>query len=71
MNDSLRMEISAQTCRNLIQKVGFLRREMNDGRDELFLGKIAMVLIPCYYVAGDVIMTQGEVCVALLFASTN
>ncbi|KAI9339604.1 cyclic nucleotide-binding-like protein [Obelidium mucronatum] len=61
MNDSLRMEIAAHNCRELIQKVGFLRREMGDGRDELFVGRIATALIACYFVPGDVIITQGEI----------
>ncbi|KAJ3119578.1 hypothetical protein HK100_000248 [Physocladia obscura] len=60
MNESLRMEIAAHNCKELIQKVNFLRREANDGRDELFVGRIATVLIACYFVPGDVIITQGE-----------
>ncbi|KAI9335327.1 cyclic nucleotide-binding-like protein [Obelidium mucronatum] len=60
MNESLRMEISAHNCRDLISKVSFLRREQNDGRDELFMGKIATALVPCYFVAGDVLFTQGQ-----------
>ncbi|KAI9344939.1 cyclic nucleotide-binding-like protein [Obelidium mucronatum] len=60
MNDSLRMEIAAHNCRDLISKVSFLRREQNDGRDELFLGKIASALVPCYFVAGDFLFTQGQ-----------
>ncbi|KAJ3107277.1 hypothetical protein HK100_003609 [Physocladia obscura] len=61
MNESLRMEIAAQNCRELISKVPFLRREQNDGRDELFTGRIAGALLPCYYVAGDVLFVQGEI----------
>ncbi|ORY48993.1 camp-binding domain-like protein [Rhizoclosmatium globosum] len=61
MNDSLRMEIAAHNCRQLIQKVGFLRREVGDGRDELFVGRIATALTACYFVPGDVIITQGEI----------
>ncbi|KAI9335299.1 cyclic nucleotide-binding-like protein, partial [Obelidium mucronatum] len=60
MNESLRMEISAHNCRDLISKVSFLRRKQNDGRDELFLGKIATALIPCYFVKGDILFTQGQ-----------
>ncbi|ORY50801.1 camp-binding domain-like protein [Rhizoclosmatium globosum] len=60
MNDSLRMEIAAQNCRDLIAKVKFLRRNENDGRDELFVGKVAAEFIPCYYVTGDTIFTQGQ-----------
>ncbi|KAJ3380259.1 anaphase-promoting complex subunit Hcn1 [Entophlyctis sp. JEL0112] len=61
MNDSLRMEITTHNCRQLISKVPFLKREVGDGRDELFLGRIAAVLSPCYYVAGDVVITAGDV----------
>ncbi|KAI8619804.1 hypothetical protein BC830DRAFT_1225812 [Chytriomyces sp. MP71] len=61
MNDSLRMEIAAHNCRELISKVSFLRREQGDGRDELFLGRVATSLVACFFVPGDVIFTQGEV----------
>ena len=60
MNDSLRMEIAVHNCRELIKKVSFLRREEGDGRDDQFLGRIATVLQPCYFVSGDVIFTQGD-----------
>ncbi|KAJ3112557.1 hypothetical protein HK100_002296, partial [Physocladia obscura] len=60
MNESLQMEIAAHNCKELIQKVHFLRREIGDGRDELFLGRIATALTACYFVAGDMIITQGE-----------
>ncbi|KAJ3191182.1 anaphase-promoting complex subunit Hcn1, partial [Entophlyctis luteolus] len=61
MNESLRMEIAAHNCRELISKVPFLRREQHDGRDDLFSGRIACALEPCYFVAGDVLFVQGEV----------
>ncbi|KAI9337965.1 cyclic nucleotide-binding-like protein [Obelidium mucronatum] len=60
MNDSLRMEIAAHNCRELISKVSFLRREQNDGRDELFVGRIAVALTACFFVPGDIVITQGE-----------
>ncbi|KAJ3070728.1 hypothetical protein HDU98_006249 [Podochytrium sp. JEL0797] len=60
MNDSLRMEIATQNCRELISKVSFLRREQHDGRDELFIGRIAIALTACFFVPGDIIITQGE-----------
>ncbi|KAJ3097263.1 hypothetical protein HK100_005399 [Physocladia obscura] len=60
MNDSLRMEIAAQNCKELISKVSFLCREQNDGRDELFMGRIAIALTSCFFVSGDVIFIQGE-----------
>ncbi|KAJ3164645.1 Potassium voltage-gated channel sub H member 7 [Irineochytrium annulatum] len=60
MNDSLRTEIAVHNCRELISKVPFLRREEGDGRDELFIGRIATSLTPCYFVAGDNVVNQGE-----------
>jgi hypothetical protein len=61
MNESLRSEIAIHNCRELITKVPFLKRDENDGRDEMFLGKIATSLTPCYFVAGDVVINQGEI----------
>ncbi|KAJ3108527.1 hypothetical protein HDU97_000809 [Phlyctochytrium planicorne] len=61
MNDSLRLEIAIHNCQDLIAKVPFLRREMDDGRDELFMGRIAKVLKPKYFVKGDIIFEQGWV----------
>ncbi|KAJ3402078.1 anaphase-promoting complex subunit Hcn1, partial [Chytridiales sp. JEL 0842] len=61
MNESLRSEIAIHNCRELITKVPFLRREENDGRDEMFIGKIATSLVACYFVAGDVVISQGEI----------
>ncbi|KAJ3340754.1 anaphase-promoting complex subunit Hcn1 [Entophlyctis luteolus] len=61
MNDSLRMEIAVHNCKELISKVPFLRRVQNDGRDDLFAGRIASALQPCYYVAGDILFLQGEI----------
>jgi CRP-like cAMP-binding protein len=40
--------------------VPFLRRTEDDGRDSIFVGRIATLLIPCYYVSGDHIMQQGD-----------
>ncbi|KAJ3219854.1 hypothetical protein HDU67_009042 [Dinochytrium kinnereticum] len=61
MNDSLRLEIAVHNCQDLIAKVPFLRREMNDGRDEFFMGRIARALKPKYFVKGDIIFEQGWV----------
>ncbi|KAI8849359.1 hypothetical protein BC829DRAFT_185239 [Chytridium lagenaria] len=61
MNDSLRLEIAVHNCQDLIAKVPFLRREMNDGRDEVFMGRIARALRPKYFVKGDIIFEQGWV----------
>ncbi|KAJ3218421.1 anaphase-promoting complex subunit Hcn1 [Dinochytrium kinnereticum] len=60
MNDSLRTEIAVHNCRELIEKVPFLRRQQNDGRDDQFIGRIARSLSVGYYVNGDYIIRQGE-----------
>ncbi|KAI9343537.1 hypothetical protein BDR26DRAFT_858279 [Obelidium mucronatum] len=60
MNDSLRMELSSINCKQLIEKVPFLKREMNDGRDNIYLGKIATALNPLYFIPGDCIVNQGR-----------
>ncbi|KAJ3133283.1 hypothetical protein HK100_004498 [Physocladia obscura] len=61
MNESLRMEIAAHNCRSLIEKVDFLKRNVGDGRDELFLGRVAIALTALYFVSGDVIISQGDI----------
>ncbi|KAJ3179664.1 anaphase-promoting complex subunit Hcn1 [Geranomyces variabilis] len=61
LNDSLRQEIVIHNCRELITQVSFLCRNVGDGRDENFLGRIAMALKPVYYVTGDTIFEQGRV----------
>ncbi|KAJ3196571.1 anaphase-promoting complex subunit Hcn1 [Irineochytrium annulatum] len=66
MNDALKREIAMHNCKNLIEKVPFLRRSANDGLDEIFLGRIASALIPTYYVLGDNVVRQGETEVALI-----
>ncbi|KAI9345678.1 hypothetical protein BDR26DRAFT_143070 [Obelidium mucronatum] len=60
MNESLRAEICLQNTRDLIERVPFLRRKAGDGRDEIFLGRIATALKQQYYVAGDFITKQGD-----------
>ncbi|KAJ3239783.1 hypothetical protein HDU81_005281 [Chytriomyces hyalinus] len=60
MNDSLRMEIAAHNCKQLISKVGFLHREMGDGRDHVFLGRIATALSAVYFIPGDIIISAGD-----------
>ncbi|ORY25674.1 camp-binding domain-like protein [Rhizoclosmatium globosum] len=49
MNESLRAEISLQNTRMLLERVPFLRRDVGDGRDEIFIGRLAMALRPQYY----------------------
>ncbi|KAI8618159.1 hypothetical protein BC830DRAFT_20182 [Chytriomyces sp. MP71] len=60
LNESLRMEIATHNCRELVRKVPFLFRLQNDGRDELFVSKIASALQACHYIAGDVVFVQGQ-----------
>ncbi|TPX67285.1 hypothetical protein CcCBS67573_g07556 [Chytriomyces confervae] len=60
MNESLRAEILLKNTRALIEQVPFLRREENDGRDEIFIGRIARALRSHYYVQGDYITKQGD-----------
>ncbi|KAI9338801.1 cyclic nucleotide-binding-like protein [Obelidium mucronatum] len=60
MNEALRTEISLQNTRELIYKVPFLRREMNDHRNEIFYSRIASVLHVRYYIPGDCVTKQGE-----------
>ncbi|KAI9345014.1 cyclic nucleotide-binding-like protein [Obelidium mucronatum] len=61
MNESLKQEIAVHNCRDLIAKVPFLKREVGDGRDSLFLARIAKVLRPVYFIKGDLIFDQGWV----------
>ncbi|KAI8619055.1 hypothetical protein BC830DRAFT_842457 [Chytriomyces sp. MP71] len=58
MNESLRMELAAINSRQLIEKVPFLKREMKDGRDATYLGKIATALQPIYFIPGDYVINQ-------------
>ncbi|KAI8820100.1 uncharacterized protein EV422DRAFT_596928 [Fimicolochytrium jonesii] len=61
LNDNLRQEILVNNCRELVGKVSFLSRKMDDGRDEIFLGRIASALKAVYYLTGDIIFEQGKV----------
>ncbi|KAJ3416612.1 hypothetical protein HDV05_000894 [Chytridiales sp. JEL 0842] len=61
MNDSLRREIAIHNCKDLIDKVPFLRRELKDGRDDVFVGRIAQALQATHFVKGDTIFEQGWV----------
>ncbi|KAJ3251606.1 anaphase-promoting complex subunit Hcn1 [Chytriomyces hyalinus] len=61
LNEPLRKEIALHNCKSIISKVNFLRRDMGDGRDDLFLGRIAMSLKTCYFVTGDIIISEGGV----------
>ncbi|KAI9329858.1 cyclic nucleotide-binding-like protein [Obelidium mucronatum] len=67
MNESLRRELASITCKQLIEKVPFLKREMKDGRDQIYLGKIATALVPIQFIAGDTIVSQGEQATEMYF----
>lgn len=60
LNDSLRKELTAFNCRQLIEKVPFLKRQVGDGRDESFIGRIATSLRPNWFLKNDVVFEQGE-----------
>ncbi|KAJ3007185.1 UNVERIFIED_CONTAM: Potassium/sodium hyperpolarization-activated cyclic nucleotide-gated channel 4 [Siphonaria sp. JEL0065] len=60
MNESLRAEISLQNTRALIERVPFLRRNMGDGRDEIFFGRLATILHAQYFVKNDFVTKQGD-----------
>lgn len=61
LNDSLRQEIAIHNCKDLIGKVKFLNRNQQDGRDEIFMGRIANALRQMHFIAGDTIFEQGRV----------
>ncbi|ORY44146.1 camp-binding domain-like protein [Rhizoclosmatium globosum] len=67
MNDSLRAEIVLHNTRWLIEKVPFLRRSENDGRDEIFFSRIASKLHANYFTPGDFITKQGESAMDMYF----
>ncbi|ORY39904.1 camp-binding domain-like protein [Rhizoclosmatium globosum] len=67
LNNSLQREVASINCRKLIEKVPFLERSVGDGRDDIFLGKLAMALVPVCYLAGDFIFNQGEKSTEMFF----
>ncbi|KAJ3239784.1 Potassium voltage-gated channel sub H member 7 [Chytriomyces hyalinus] len=67
MNESLRMEITIHNCKQLISKVPFLNREMGDGRDHVFLGRLATSLTAAYFIPGDSIVTAGDIGTEMFF----
>ncbi|TPX55134.1 hypothetical protein CcCBS67573_g09508, partial [Chytriomyces confervae] len=52
LNDSLKAEILLQNTRKLIMNVPFLKRNVGDGRDELFMGRIAGALHSINFIPG-------------------
>ncbi|KAI9343538.1 hypothetical protein BDR26DRAFT_1006260 [Obelidium mucronatum] len=44
---------------------------MGDGRDDIYLGKIANVLNPIYFIPGDYIVNQGEQATEMFFILTG
>ncbi|KAI9343129.1 hypothetical protein BDR26DRAFT_858598 [Obelidium mucronatum] len=71
MNASLRMELATINCSTLIEKVPFLKRQVGDGRDTIYLGRIATALNPVFYIAGDFIVIQGEQATEMFFIQTG
>ncbi|KAI9364842.1 hypothetical protein DFJ73DRAFT_956094 [Zopfochytrium polystomum] len=67
INSSLRTEVAVHNCKELIKKVPFLNRQEDDGRDEQFLGRIALALTARYYVVGDTVVAQGETGAEMFF----
>ncbi|TPX52110.1 hypothetical protein CcCBS67573_g09938 [Chytriomyces confervae] len=67
MNESLRMEITVHNCKQLISKVPFLNREMGDGRDHIFLGRLATSLTAAFFIPGDSIVTAGDIGTEIFF----
>ncbi|KAJ3064355.1 hypothetical protein HDU98_012224, partial [Podochytrium sp. JEL0797] len=59
--------VATINCRRLIEKVSFLKRNEGDGRDEIFLGKLAIALVPTFFVPGDHIFKQGEMSTEMFF----
>ncbi|KAJ3404270.1 Potassium voltage-gated channel sub H member 7 [Chytriomyces hyalinus] len=60
LNDSLKAEILLQNTRKLIMNVPFLKRSVGDGRDELFMGRIAGALHSINFIPGDYVTKQGD-----------
>ncbi|KAJ3265532.1 hypothetical protein HDU77_004798 [Chytriomyces hyalinus] len=71
MNESLQMELSLMHCKRYIEKVPFMNRNCADGRDDLFMGKIANALVSAFYLPGDVIVHQGERCTEMFFIQSG
>ncbi|KAJ3385091.1 anaphase-promoting complex subunit Hcn1 [Entophlyctis sp. JEL0112] len=86
MNNSLRMveiypheteinkqkqELATINCKRLIDQVPFLKREMKDGRDKIYLGKIATSLNVVYYISGDFVFHQGDIATEMYFIQTG
>ncbi|KAJ3351491.1 anaphase-promoting complex subunit Hcn1 [Entophlyctis luteolus] len=67
MNSSLRMELATLNCSSLIEKVPFLKRTAYDGRDNVYIGRIATALNAVYFIPGDYIVTQGEQATEMFF----
>ncbi|KAJ3225026.1 hypothetical protein HDU81_008182 [Chytriomyces hyalinus] len=60
LNDSLKAEILLQNTRKLIINVPFLKRNVGDGRDELFIGRVAAALLSINFIPGDYVTKQGD-----------
>ncbi|KAJ3083910.1 hypothetical protein HK102_000836 [Quaeritorhiza haematococci] len=59
-NESLRLRIVLNQGADMVNKVAFLTRNLNDGRDRSWLRRIVKLLKATYYVKDDIIFEQGE-----------
>ncbi|KAI8836222.1 hypothetical protein BJ741DRAFT_708683 [Chytriomyces cf. hyalinus JEL632] len=70
-NDSLKAEILLHNTRKLIEGVPFLKRTQGDGRDELFIGRIATALHSLNFIPGDFVTKQGDTGSDMFFILTG
>ncbi|KAJ3052537.1 hypothetical protein HDU99_008157, partial [Rhizoclosmatium hyalinum] len=64
-------ELASINARRLIEQVTFLKREMKDGRDSIYIGKMANALNVVYYIPGDFVFHQGENATEMFFIQTG
>ncbi|KAI8810533.1 hypothetical protein BJ742DRAFT_181342 [Cladochytrium replicatum] len=66
-NSSLRQEITIHNLKHIVEQVPFLRRNLNDGHDEEYHGRLTTALKACFYVRGDTVTRQGEIGTTMYF----
>ncbi|KAJ3060006.1 anaphase-promoting complex subunit Hcn1 [Podochytrium sp. JEL0797] len=71
MTTSEKKELGVLACHNLIKKVPFLQRKMNDGRDELFYDLLTDSLTERMFAPNAFIVQQGEQAVEMFFLMTG
>ncbi|KAJ3084370.1 hypothetical protein HDU99_001405 [Rhizoclosmatium hyalinum] len=62
-----RKELNLATCKQLLKRVPFLKREMRDGRDDIFYDMLSGMLIERMYNPGVFIVRQGDEAVEMFF----